>query len=100
MTAEITGITLLTGICGFTLVIAIYEFVTGRIPGDPVRRGLWGYRWIKTPGRQRFVVLVGAAVMIGFLVVERPFSPWDLVFGAIGALMAALIAISDARSRS
>jgi PII-like signaling protein len=100
MTADITGVTILTGISGFTLVMAVYEFTTGRIPGDPVQRGLWGYKWIKTPRRQRVVVLVGGLVVISFLIVERPFSLGDLIAGGIGVLLAALVVASDARSRS
>ena len=49
MTPEALGYALLAGICGLTLVLAVYELATGRIPGKPVERGVWGYRWITTP---------------------------------------------------
>jgi hypothetical protein len=99
MTPESLVFALLAGICGLTLVLAVYELATGRIPGNPAERGLWGYRWITTPARQRLVSLVGVMVVVGFLILFKPVTLVDIVVGAIGVLMGGMVIGSDARSR-
>ena len=89
----------LAGICGLILVLAAYELATGRIPGNPVERGVWGYRWVTTPGRLRLASLAGVLVDVGFLILFRPFTMVDGVGGAVGVLLGGLVVVSDARSR-
>jgi hypothetical protein len=99
MTLESILFALFAGVCGLTLVLAVYELATGRIPGNPVERGLWGYRWITTPARHRLVSLAGVLVVVGFLLLFKPFTLVDIVVGAIGVLMGGIVIASDARSR-
>jgi hypothetical protein len=99
MTSDSIVVALLAGICGLTLVLAGYELATGRIPGNPVERGVWGYRWMTTPTRQRLVSLAGVLVVVGYLILFKPFTLVDIVVGATGVLMGGMVIASDARSR-
>jgi hypothetical protein len=99
MPSESILVALLAGICGLTLVLAVYELATGRIAGNPVERGVWGYRWITTPARQRLVSLAGVVVVVGYLILFKPFTLVDIVVGATGVLMGGMVIASDARSR-
>jgi hypothetical protein len=38
-------------------------------------------------------------VVVGFLILVKPFTPVDIVAGAIGVLMGGIVAASGARSR-
>lgn len=99
MTLDAILIALFTGFCGLTLILGIYELTTGQIPGNPVERGVWGYRWISTPLRLRLVSMGGLLVLVGFLVLYKPFSLADILIGGIGVILGVIVVVSDARSR-
>ena len=91
-------IALCTGLCGLTGILGVYELFTGRIPGNPVERGVWGYRWIKTPLRLRLASSAGLLALVAFLVLVKPFSLGDILLGALGVVLGIGVVLSDARS--
>ncbi len=98
MTLEALLIALCTGLCGLTLILGAYELVTGRIPGNPVERGVWGYRWINTPVRLLLASIAGLLALVAFLVLVKPFSLGDILLGAIGMFLGIGVVVSDAHS--
>lgn len=98
MTPETLLIALFTGVCGLTFIIGVYELVTGRMPGNPVGRRAWGYRWLTTPTRIRLVSLAGLLALVAFFVLFKPFFLLDLIGGGIGLLLGVFVTLGDARS--
>ena len=98
MTPETLLIALFTGICGLTFIIGMYELVTGRMPGSPVERRVWGYRWLTTPARIRLASSAGLLAVGGFFVLFKPVLPLDLIGGGIGLLLGIFVTLGDARS--
>ncbi len=98
MTLDALLIALCTGLCGLTVILGVYELVTGRIPGNPVRRGVWGYHWINTPIRLRLASLAGLLALVAFLILFKPFSLGDLLLGAIGVFLGIGVVVSDSHS--
>ena len=98
MTIDALLIAFCTGLCGLTVILGVYELVTGRIPGNPAGRGVWGYRWINTPARLRLASIAGWLALVTFLVLSKPFSLGDILLGAIGVFLGIGIVVSDARS--
>ena len=97
MTSATLFIALVTGVCGLTFIIGLYELVTGRMPGNPVEHNLWGYRWLASPARIRLASSAGLLAVVGFVLLAKPFMLMDLIGGGIGVLLGFLVTLSDAR---
>lgn len=87
-------------LAGFVLIIGPYELITGRMPGAPAERRIWGYSWISTPLQVRILSAIAILVILVVLILWRPFSLLDLVLAAVGMLFGIAITISDSRARS